>query len=165
MLRPDWTQSGIWIGYGFWKFHIPTFQATKSFSCLDWKVSESWFVFHPVCVLNTKQYCIINLGEQNRISSSQATFMGFFTILYSLRWSRIVFGAQIQFGDIFSTHKHHWLSRKKQSLKLNKRDKDCNYCWNMNMFKDTVEDAVCYIFHGWNQANFWTQGAIHIRGL
>lgn len=72
-----------------------------------------------------------------------------------------------------STYNHHWLSRRAVSemdkKKKRKSEKDCNYCWNMNMFKDTVKDAVCcfvlLFFHCWTQANFWTQGAVHIRGL
>lgn len=58
----------------------------------------SWFSFsHLACALNTKQYCIINLWNR----SSQATLMGFYIILYSVGWSCIVFGAQIQIWDIF----------------------------------------------------------------
>lgn len=72
-----------------------------------------------------------------------------------------------------STYNHHWLSRRAVSemdkKQKRKSEKDCNYCWNMNMFKDTVKDAVCcfvlLFFHCWTQANFWTQGAVHIRGL
>lgn len=51
-----------------------------------------------VCVLNTKLYCIINLGNR----SSQATCMGFSINLYSAGWFCAAFGAQIQIRDIFS---------------------------------------------------------------
>lgn len=70
---------------------------------LLWKVSVLvCFFSQPVCVLNTKQYFIINLWNR----SSQATFTGFYNILYSVGWSCIVFGAQIQIWDIFSTYNH-----------------------------------------------------------
>lgn len=39
----------------------------------------------------------------------------------------------------FNVYNHHWLSRQ---TRQRRHWKDCNYCWNMNMCKDTVEDAV-----------------------
>lgn len=78
---------------------------------LHWKVSVLVCFSQPVCVLNTKQYCVINLWNR----SSQATFMGFYIILYSVEWSCIVFGAQIRIWDIFSTYNHS--AEKKTKVK------------------------------------------------
>lgn len=50
--------------------------------------------------------------------------------LYSAGWSHAAFGAGIQIWDIF-THRHP-----------NNSENNCKCSWNMNMFKDTVKDAV-----------------------
>lgn len=88
-----------------------------------------------------------------------------------LLWGiNIVVGAEIQIWDVWA----HIITTDSAVSEMDKKqkrksEKDCNYCWNMNMFKDTVKDAVCcfvlLFFHCWTQANFWTQGAVHIRGL
>lgn len=56
------------------------------------------------------------------------------SFLYSAGWSHAAFSAGIQIWDIF-THRH-----------ANKSENDCKCSWNMNMFKDTVKDAVILSF-------------------
>lgn len=106
-----------WLGYRFWKISRASvfglrFYRAKRQSHAPRPKGFPRFAFHGscVCVLNTKQYGVTNLW--NRISSSQATFMGFYIIRYSVGWSYIVFGARIEMMGRFSAFNHHWLSRR-----------------------------------------------------
>lgn len=58
----------------------------------------------------------------------------FRSFLCSAGWCHAAFSTGIQIWDIF-THRH-----------ANKSEKDCKCSWNMNMFKDTVKDAVVLSF-------------------
>lgn len=160
MLRPDCMQPGIWICLEilctifFFRLQLGYIRA----ACLHRKVSV--MVFLPARMCSKHQIILHNQSVKQTLSGH--FHGGFFNIiLYSLGWSYIVFGAQIQILDIFSTTTTDSADKRQKD----KSEKDCNYCWNMNMFKDTVEDAVCYIFHRWTQAKLWTQGAVYIRGL
>lgn len=44
--------------------------------------------------------------------------------------------------DVFGIHRG--LSRQTASEMETKSELDCNCCWNMNMFRDTVKDAVIF---------------------
>lgn len=148
-------ESGLDMDSGNFLYQCFRLQYSNSWTtrlCL--KFSALVCFSQPVCALSTKKNCIINLWNR----SSQATFGVFDIILYSVGSLVLSLVLRSRFGT-FSfpyTHQDKWQKDKCKN--------DCN-CWNMNMFKDTVQDAVCYSLLCWSQVNFWTHGAVHIRGL
>lgn len=116
---PDWTQSGLWIGYGFCSVSGYDRLKIDPHASIA-KFPKSVLLFHNLWVFwapNSTPSSYL----WNRITSSPATLLVLNIMQYSVGWSCVVIGAQIQVWDFVSMCNHHWLSR--QSLKWNKSEK------------------------------------------
>lgn len=105
----------VWIGYEFWKFHVPAFQFTTELQQSHMPYLKGFKVLvcfsQPMCPMKNKHYIIINLW--NRISTSQATFTDSFDLVL------LVFGSGFEMCLVYIID-----SAGKQPLKWNKSEKE-----------------------------------------
>lgn len=138
---PDWTQSGLWIGYGFCKIPCTSVsgcdRVTIEPHALIEQFSEVLFCFFTASVCSEHQTILHHLSVKQNLTPLWPPFWCFTSCNNLLGGPVLFLVLRSRFGTLLACVT---TTDSADSLwNETKVKKDCNYCWNMNMYKTLLK--------------------------